>query len=81
MDRVTLDRNKRKLGKALKVQQRRHNEEQKEMDSESYFFVGQSQDIKSSLSKTIKAADFEPPQSASERRALLEFGKKVFLFW
>ena len=60
MDRVTLDRNKRKLGKALKVQ-RRHNEEQREMDSESYFFVGQSQDSESSLSKTVKAADFDPP--------------------
>ena len=61
MDRVTLDRNKCKLGKDLKVQQRRHNEEQREMDSESNFFVGQSQDSESSLSKTVKAADSEPP--------------------
>ena len=45
MDRVTLDRNKRKLEKALKVQQRRHNEKQRKMNSESSFFVEQSQGI------------------------------------
>ena len=60
MGRITMDRNKRKVGKDLKVKQRRHNEEQREMDSESSFFVGQSQDNESSLSKTVKAADFEP---------------------
>ena len=58
MGRVTLNRNKRKLGKALKVLQRRNDEEQ--MDSESYFLVGQSQDSGSSLSKIMKATDFEP---------------------
>ena len=61
MNRVTLDRNKCKLRKDLKVQQRRHNEEQRETDSELYFFVGQSQDSESSLSKTVKAADSESP--------------------
>ena len=58
MHRVTLDKNKRKLEQALKVQQRRHNEEQKKMDSESSFFVEQSQDSKSSLSSH---ADKEDP--------------------
>ena len=48
VDRVTMDKNKLKPEKALKVLQRRHREEQRKMDSESFIFVEQSQDYESS---------------------------------
>ena len=47
MDRITMDKNKRKLETVLKVRQRRHNEDQRKMDSESFFLVEQSQDSES----------------------------------
>ena len=55
--RVTMDKNKRKLEKVLKVQQRRHIEEQRKMDSESSFLVKQSQESDSSLSSNAGEQD------------------------
>ena len=52
-----MDENKRKLEKVLKVQQRRHNEEQRKMDGELSFLVEQSQDSKSSLSRDAGKSD------------------------
>ena len=46
VDRVTMDKNKSKLEKVLKVQKRRYNETQRKMDSELSFLVEQSQDSK-----------------------------------
>ena len=52
-----MDKNKRTLEKVLKVQQRRHNDEQRKMDSELSFLVEQSQDSESSLSSDAGEED------------------------
>ena len=67
-----MDKNKSKLKKTLKVQQRRHNNEQKKMDSESSFLVEQSQDSESSLSSDVgeKDPDFGLPETSKQRRQI-----------
>ena len=68
VDRVAMNKNKRKLEKVLKVQQRRHNEEQRKMDSESSFLVEQSQDCESSLSSDAdeEDSDFGLPETSKQ---------------
>ena len=50
VDREAIKKNKRQLEKASKLRQRKHNEKQRKMDSESSFLVWQSHDNKSNLS-------------------------------
>ena len=57
----------------MKVQQRRHNEEQRKMDSESSFLVEQSQDSKSSLSSDAheEDPDFCWPETSKQRKKFI----------
>ena len=67
-----MDKNKRKLEKVLKVQERRHSEKQRKMDSASSFLVEQSQDSESTLSSDAceEDPDFGLPETFIKRNQI-----------
>ena len=67
-------KNKCKAKTVLKEQQKRHNEEQRKMDSNAFFFAEQSQDSETSLSSDAgeEDPDFGVPETSKKRKHIQE---------